>query len=67
MPDGLSIAHGSITLHGRACVLLLVEESADRWTAHLVCSDGDGYALAVDEETKTELENARIVELEADQ
>ena len=58
MPDGLSISHGSITLHGRACVLLLVEESADGWTAHLVCSDGMGYALSVDEETKTELEAA---------
>lgn len=58
MPDGLTISHGSITLHGRACVLLLVEESSDGWTAHLVCSDGMGYALSVDEETKTKLENA---------
>lgn len=58
MPDGLSIAHGSITLDGRACVLLLVEESPDGWTAHVVCSDGRGYALSVDEETRTQLENA---------
>jgi hypothetical protein len=58
MPDGLSIAHGSITLQGRACVLLLVEESSDKWTAHLVCSDGMGYALSVDEDTKMKLENA---------
>lgn len=67
MLDGLSISHGSIAFYGRPCVMLLAEESADGWTAHLVCSDGMGYALSVDEQTKTELENARIVELEADQ
>jgi hypothetical protein len=58
MPHGLFIADGSITLDGSACVLLLVEESQDGWTAHVVCSDGRGYALSVDEETKTKLENA---------
>lgn len=58
MPDGLSIAHGSITLDGRVCVLLLVEAASDGWTAHLVCADGSGYALTVDEETMTALENA---------
>lgn len=58
MPHGLSIADGSITLDGSACVLLLVEEFQDGWTAHVVCTDGRGYALTVDEETKTQLENA---------
>ena len=58
MPHGLSIADGSITLDGSACVLLLVEKSLDDWTAHVVCSDGRGYALSVDEDTKTQLEDA---------
>jgi hypothetical protein len=58
MPDGLSISGGSITFYGSACALLLVEQSEDGWTAHVVCSDGRGYALSVDEETKTKLEDA---------
>lgn len=57
MPHGLFISGDSITLDGSACVLLLVEESQDGWTAHVVCSDGWGYALSVDEETKMKLED----------